>query len=281
MASLAPFDPKARGREARVRALLEDLVRAHIEGRPMIKMVLAVWYRKTPGSEDQFLLELINYEGFNGFDSRRLSLLWKSGSEGQPYANVKVTSVDYFLNLLAQHPEELAEYYDGDFEVLYFDKAELARDPSTARLLELFRIVTEPPGLMKGWYVTEAEYDKSSTLQALLSRRGGGKPELGLVKAWESENFEHCRGILHIEIAGRWLPFSSEGVRSYAYYADMQSGRRAYLIFEGGALYEVLRFEVKTAPEYALTLGLLEAAPDDRYPEVYLRAVRPPARTTA
>jgi len=280
MATLAPFDPKARGREARVRALLEDLVRAHIEGRPMARMALAVWYGKTPGSEDQFLLELIAYPGFDGFQEDRLSLLWKSGSEGQPYANVKVMSVDYFVDLLAGNPAATAKYHEGNFEVLYFDKDLLGKDRSTAKLFDLFRIVTEPPGLMKGWYVAEDEYNESGTVQALLSHRGM-KPELAIVKAWESEDFEYCRSILHIQIAGKWVPLSPEGIRAYAYYTDVQRGRRAYLVFEGGALYEVLRYEVKTAPEYAGMFGLLENAPDDRYPEVYLRAVRPPARTAA
>jgi len=283
MANLATFDRNARSREARIRALLDDLVQAHIEARPLTKMALAVWYQKSPSSETQFLLELIVADGFDfkGFHDDRLSLLWKSGSEGQPYANVKVTSVDYFLDLLAGHPAEAAQYHEGTLEVLYFNKDLLSKDPSYSTLLDLFHIVTDPGGLMKGWYVTEDEFEKSSTVQALLSRRGSARPELGIVKVWESPDLEHCRGILHVEIQGKWLPLSPQGVRAYTYYADAQSGRRAYFIFEGGALYEVLRFEVKTAPEYASRFGLLEQAPDDRYPEVYLRSVRPPARPAA
>ena len=101
------------------------------------------------------------------------------------------------------------------------------------------------------------------------------------MKVWESPDLQHCRGILHLEIEGKWLPLSPEAIRSYSYYFDVQSGRRAYFIFEGGALYEVMRFEVKTAPEYASNLGLLEKAPNDRYPEVYLRAVHPSAQPAA
>jgi len=280
MANLATFDLKARGREARVRALLDDLVQAHIEGRPMAKMALAVWYHKSPGNEEQFLLELIVVDGFDfkGFDNQRLSLLWKSGSEGQPYANVRVTSVGYFLDLLAGDPAEVARYHEANFEVLYFDKDLLVRGQPDSKLLDLFHIVTDPPGLMKGWYVTEDEHDKSSSPQTLLSRRGSAKPTLGMVKVWESPDLAHSRGILHVQVGGKWVPLSPEGIQAYTYYADAQNGRRVFLIFEGGALYEVLRFEVKTAPEYAGRLGLLENAPDDRYPEVYMRAVPPPAR---
>jgi hypothetical protein len=282
MATLTPFDPKAKGREARIRALLDDLVKAHIEFRQQARMALAVWYGKSLGSEDQFLLELIavDYE-FRGFHNDRLSLLWKSGSEGQPYANVKVTSLDYFLELMASHPAEVSQYHEGNFEVLYFNKDLLGGDPSYLKLLDVFHIVTDPRGLMKGWYVAGTEYDKSSSVQAILSRRGSAGPELGMVKVWESPDLENCRGILHVEIEGKWLPLSPEGIRSYTYYSDAQGGRRAYFVFEGGALYEILRFEVKTAPEYASSLGLLEKAPDDRYPEVYMRAVRPPARPEA
>src|SRR5580704_15803632 len=174
MATLAPFDPKARGRDARIRALLEDLVQAHKVGRPFVNMALAVWYRKSPGSEDQFLLELIMVDGFDfkGMQNDRLSLLWKSGSEGQPYANVSVMSVDYFLDLLAGHPAEVAQYHEGSFEVIYFDKGLLSGDPSYFKLFDLFHIVTDPRGLMKGWYVTEEEFGKVTNVQSLLSRRG-------------------------------------------------------------------------------------------------------------
>jgi len=245
-------------------------------------MALAVWYKKSPEGEEQFLLELIAVGGidFRGFHNDRLSLLWKSASDTPPYANISVTSVDYFLDLMTAHPAEVAEYHESNLEVLYFDKALLARDPSSARLLDLFHIVTEPPGLIKGWYVDEQEYDQSSTVQSLLSRHSA-RPELGLVKVWESADLEYCRGILHVEIAGKWLPLSPEGIRAYAYYADVQNGRRARLIFEGGSLYEILRFEVKTAPDYSATLGLLKQTTDDRYPEVYLRAVHAPARAAA
>lgn len=281
MANLATFDPQSRGREARVHALLEDLVSAHVEGRPQTKMALAVWYRKSPGSEDQYLLELIVVDSFpfKGFHKDRLSLLWKSGAEGQPYANVEVTSVDYFLELLAAHPAETARYHEGNFEVLYFNKDLLATNPSYWKIFDLFHIITEPPGLMKGWSVTEQEYDKASTAQTLLSRRGSARPELGIVKVLESPDLANCRGIMHVEIEGKWLPLSPEGIRSYTYYADAQGGRRTYFIFEGGALYQVLRFEVKTAPEHASRL--LGKTPDDRYPEVYLRAVHPPAQPAA
>ncbi|MGB8524980.1 MAG: hypothetical protein WCD43_18600 [Candidatus Acidiferrales bacterium] len=281
MANLATFDPQARGREARVRALLDDLVQAHIDSRPQAKMALAVWYQKSPGREHQFLLELIAVDSFpfKGFHEDNLSLLWKSGSEGQPYARVKVTSLDYFLALLADDAAKAAEFHVGNFEVIYFNKDLLTTDPSYSRIVDFFHIVTEPRGLMEGWFITQEEFAESSTVQAILARRGSAKPELGMVKVWESPDLGHCRAILNVEIEGKWLPLSPEGIRAYTYYTDAQRGRRAYFIFEGGALYEILRFEVKTAPEHASRL--LGKTPDDRYPEVYLRSVHPPAQPAA
>jgi hypothetical protein len=281
MATLAPFDPKAHGREARIRALLEDLVQAHIQGRPTARMAIAIWYQKKPGSETQFLLELVVMEEpFDHFYPDRLSLLWKTRGEGQPYASVDVTSVDHFLRLHEVNPDQVEKFVNGNFEVLYIDKNVLSAQ-QLAKIAQIFHIVTEPIGLMKGWYVAEEEFSKSSAVQTLLSPRLNSKPELGMVKVWESDDFGHCRGILHVEINGKWLPLSPEGLRAYTYYADSQSGRKGYLMFEGGSLYEVLKFEVKTLPDYAGKFGLLEKAPNDRYPEVYLRTVRPPARPAA
>src|SRR5205807_5177293 len=100
----------------------------------------------------------------------------------------------------------------------------------------------------------------------LLSLREHVRPDFGLVKTEESADFENCRGVLHVEISQKWLPLSPENIRAYTYYNDQQSGRSVYFIFEGGSLYRVLKFEVKTAPEHADKL--LEKTRDDRYPEV-------------
>jgi hypothetical protein len=64
----------------------------------------------------------------------------------------------------------------------------------------------------------------------------------------------------------------------YAWYGDWQSSRPGYFLLEGGSLYQILKFEVRTAPEYPTRFQLLEKLPDDRYPEVYLRAVLPTER---
>ena len=109
------------------------------------------------------------------------------------------------------------------------------------------------------------------------------RPMLGLVKTEESSNFENCRGILHVEVGQKWVPLTPGGIQTYTYYNDYQSGRPVYFLFEGGALYEVLKFEVKTAPDYASRFGFLEDTlkPNDRYPEVYLRAVHRSSQRTA
>jgi hypothetical protein len=273
MANLAQFGLGTRGREARVRALLEDLVQEHMGFRPEFRLALAVWFRKTPNADDQYLLELLTGPPIEGVAQDRLSLLWKSGGEGPPYANVHATSIEYFLKLSTAYPDQTAVYQDS-YEVLYFDKKLLV-----PQLLDMFQIVTEPPGLMKGWYVSAREYAESKSIQGLLSRHGHTRPEVGLVKTGESGDFKYCHGVLHVEFTQRWLPLSPEGIQAYTYYNDRLAGSSGYFLFEGGSLYEILKFEVKTAPEYAGTL--LGTTPDDRYPEVYLRTVQPPAQSAA
>ncbi len=273
MAELAQLDLRGKGREARLRALLEDLTEYHTGIYPNNRLAFAVWFGKSVDSQEQHVLELFSGVPKEGIAESRFSLLWKAGSEGPPFVNLRATSVEYFSTLLTNYPEQVAPYLDR-CEVLYFDKKLL-----TQEILNAFRVITEPPGLMKGWYITESEYAKAKSVQDLLSLHSHTRPEFGLVKTAESADFENCRGLMHVEITQKWMPFSPESIRSYAYYNDQQAGHRVYFLFEGGSLYQVLKFEVKVAPEYASLL--LGKTRDDRYPEVYLRAVQPPAQPAA
>ena len=271
MANLAQSDLGIKSETARIRALLEDLTDSYMGVRPEGRLALAVWWKRSLGIREQHLLFLFSGTPINGLISGPpVPLYWKAGSPGSPFVFIEATDVNWFLTLLQTDPQRVAQYQD-DCEVLYFDKKLL-----TSNILEKFRVVTEPPGLMKGWDITEDEYVRSKTIQNLLSLRSQSKPHFGLVKT-EEKDFEQCRGILHVEISQKWLPLSPEGIQSYTYYNDQQMGRPVYFLFEGGALYQVLRFEVKTAPDYADRFSLLGKTPNDRYPEVYLRAVRPPA----
>ncbi len=183
MANLAQFDLGTRGREARVRALLEDLIEAHIGGRPQFPLGLAVWIGKSPSAEDQNLLELVAGPPIQGIERDRIPLLWKTGIAGPPYVTINTMSIDHFLKLSTSDPTQTAPYRDN-CEVLYFDK-KLVRP----LLLEMFRMVTEPSGLLKGWYVPAQEYAESKrNVRTLLSRHSHARPEVGLVKTGESEN---------------------------------------------------------------------------------------------
>jgi hypothetical protein len=269
MADLAQFDIGARGQEARIEALLEDLTEIYKGGRPESRLALAVWWKKSLGIQEQHVLLL-----FSGTPMREIShgpdvpLYWKTGSSGPPFVLVEATDVDWFSTLSKVDPQRIARYQD-DFKVLYFEKRLLTPD-----ILERFRIVTEPPGLMKGWHITEDEYARSKTVQALLVLHSQARPNFGLVKTGESPDFENCRGILQVEVSQKWMPLSPEGIQTYTYYNEHQRGQSVYFLFEGGSLYKVFQFEVKTAPDYADRFRLLGKTPNDRYPEVYLRAVR-------
>jgi hypothetical protein len=273
MADLAQLDLRTRGGEARLRALLEDLTEYHTGIYPQNRLALAVWFRKSLENQEQHLLELFSGLPGERIAQSRFSLLWKTGSEGPPFVDLSASSVDSFSHLVDVSPEQ-ANPYRENHEVLYFDKNLL-----NSQILEWFQVITEPPGLIKGWYIAEDEYARAKSVQSLMSMHGHTRPEVGLVKTEESADFENCRGLLHVEVSQKWLPLSPEGIRSYAFYRDQQTGSSGFFLFEGGSLYHVLKFEVKTAPEYASRL--MGKTRDDRYPEVYLRAVHPPARTAA
>jgi hypothetical protein len=68
-------------------------------------------------------------------------------------------------------------------------------------------------------------------------------------------------------------------MQSSGFYSDWLNGQPCYLLAEGGALYLIDKFEVIYNPDYASLV--LEKRPDDRYLEVYLRAVHPPEQPAA
>ncbi len=194
-------------------------------------------------------------------------LVWKTNLEGGPFVRIHWTSVEHFAQLL-KDPVSVRKYVENS-DVLTFGKASLPEE-----ILRVFGVVTEPSGLIKGWYLSADQYDRSQTVRSMLVARSRVRPEVGLVKTEESPDFENCRGIIHLEFSQRWLPVSLGGLTAYTFYNDFQDGRPGYFLFQGGSIYRLIKFEVKTAPEYSARL--LEKLRDDRYTEVYLRAVHPP-----
>lgn len=278
MAHLAELDLATKGGEAKLRALLEDLVEAYKDANPGCRLALAVWYGKISGQEEQKLLLLYAAPARERFEgSERQPLFWKTGSQGPPFAKVDAFSLDYFLKRLRLESPDLRPYFEN-LEVLYFEKGLLDE-----QILQRFNVIAEPSGLIKGWYIDAGDYAKYTTIRGLLGRYANSQPELGLVKTEESPDFEHCRGVLHVEIGNEtgkwWLPQSPDALSATAPYSDHLSGRPGYFLFQGGALYRILRFEVKTAPEYAAKV--LQKRRDDRYAEVYLRAVHPSEQPAA
>jgi len=266
---------RARGGEARLKALLEDLVQYYVGVYPQNPLALAVWFEKAPDRPDQNLLALFAGTLRNEITvTPRQSLSWKTGIEGPPYLEVHASSVEFFVQELRYQPDRVSRYRDRA-EVLYFDKKHLTDEVS-----QFFNIVTAPPGLVRCWYVDPDTYDRYVRRELTLRSQMAGHPSLGIVKTEQSPDFVNVKAIPHLEFNQRWLPLSLAAVRNYAWYSDWQShpDRPGYLIVEGGSLYQILRFEVKTAPDYATRFQLLEKLPDDRYPEVYLRAVLPAER---
>jgi len=267
MSDVAQLNLAEKWKEVKLRALLEDMVEYHKGVYPNGPLALAIWFKKSVQGGEHCLLEL-----FKGIlidrivGPTRVSLSWRIDPNEPPFVLIDATSVEFFEQQLASKSPILANYFDR-YEALYFDKNLLPDN-----VLAAFNILTEPAGLIKGWYVTADEYAQTRDLRGLLASHGNSKPPIGLVKMEESQDFENCRGVLNAEIGQKWLPISPSGIVNHTFYNDTLSGRAGYFLFQGGSFYQILKFEIKTAPEYSARL--LERSRDDRYPELYLRAVR-------
>jgi len=268
MANLGSLDLRSLGGEARLRALLEDLVHYYIGLYPQSPLALAVWFDKSVERPDQNLLVLFGGSQGRGIQvTARESLRWKTGVEGPPFLEVHSSSVGQFTEILRDDTESLARYLNRS-EVLYFDAHLL-----TEEIKLFFNVITAPSGLVRGWYVPRDSYERSLKKEYSLRSLEATRPEFGIVKTEESPDFAYAKGLLHLEVNQRWLPMSPAALRIYSWYSDWQSQQPGFFLLEGGALYEILKFEVRTAPQYPDRFQLLDRLPDDRYPEVYLRAV--------
>jgi hypothetical protein len=274
MGNLSSLDLKTWGGEARLRALLEDLAEhykgVYMQMLPQRPLALVVWFEKLIDRPEQNLLALFSGKLRDEITiTPRQSLRWKTGVEGPPYVEVHASSVEHFGEVLRNQPAHLSRYRDRA-EVLYFDKKLL-----TDEIVQFFNLVTAPSGLIRAWYIEPEVYDRSARGELNLRSRMQGRPEIGIVKTEESADFSHAKGLPQIEVNQRWVPLSPGALGSYTWYNDWQARRPGYLLVEGGSLYQIVKFEVKTAPEYPTRFQLLAKLPDDRYPEIYLRAVLP------
>jgi hypothetical protein len=273
MAGLTQIDWQSVASEANVRALLEDFI-SHYTASPVNQLALAVWFERSPQGSEHKLLMLFTGPEMNKIEPVRQPLLWKAGVEGPPFIEIHWTSVAFFTQQLRAEPN-FVQHSFPDPKVIYFQRHLLSRD-----IVDAFGIAPQaPPHLIKVWCLSQDEYVKGQSVQSLLAARGGIRQEVGIIKTWESPDFKTCKAIVHVEVGQRWLPSSPEGVNVYGFYSDWKRGRPGYFLAEGGALYYVEKFEVIYAPDYERLV--LERRPDDRYLEVYLRAVHPPEQPAA
>lgn len=272
MANVAQLNLTERGAEARLRALIEDLAESFKGPSPESKLALSVWFNKEVQNSVHEVLVLWSGVPISHFgEPFRVSLRWRTGEDGPPFVRVNWTSVDYFSKLLTAGQ---IEPFRRASEVLAFNKSLL-----NEAVMRAFNIVTEPSGLIKGWYVDFDQYERLKSANNLLSSYSHLKPQIGLVKTYDPPDAENCRGLLHVEVSHRWLPLSLSGLRIRTFFNDLQQGRPGVFLFQGGAIYRPLKFEEKNEPEYSKLV--LESLPDDRYPEVYLRSVHPSEQPAA
>ncbi len=245
-------------------------------------MALAVWYGKSPSKPEHDVLALFAHHPGDGITpyEQKFPLRWLSGSTDPPFVNIWTTSVRYFQTMIRSEPAA-AEKYRLDSEILYFDKKLLSEE-----ILQFFDVITEASGLVKGWYLAPVKWQLVIAGSRSLESWYKAKHEIGIVKVWEADDFQHCRALVHVEVNQKWLPLSQGALTTYTFYHDLQAQQPGKFLFEGGSLYDLLKIEVRTDHEYSSkvreTLGDSSfALPDDRYVEVYLRAEHPPKQPAA
>lgn len=271
MAGLTQIDWQSVANEANVQALLEDFVSQYTRS-PVTQLALAVWFGRSAQASEHKLLMLFTGSETNNIELVHHSLLWQAGVEGPPFVAVHWTSVAFFALQLRSNPNDVHLYF-CDPKVIYFQRHLLSPDIANA-----FGIITKPPGLIEVWCVSQTQY-KGQTVQSLLGSRGSFRREVGIVKTWEAPDFETCKAIVHVEVGQRWLPSSPEGISVNGFYTDVINEQSGFLLEETGVLYQIVKFEVIYDPDYGRRV--IERRPDDRYVEVYLRAVHPPEKTAA
>src|SRR5437667_7556653 len=100
MSNLASLDLSAKGGEARVRALLEDLVE---EYRRPGRLGLVVWYGKSngPAQHYQLLMLVKDLPPSPRSIRHRQPLYWKAGSLVAPFVDIDLYNLDDFARQLA------------------------------------------------------------------------------------------------------------------------------------------------------------------------------------
>ena len=266
MAGLTQIDWQSVANEANVRALLEDFI-SQYTASPVNQLALAVWFERSPQASEHKLLMLFTGPEMSKIEPVRHSLLWKAGVEGPPFIVVDWTSVAFFAQQLRSKSNDIQRFF-SDPKVIYSQRHLLSRD-----IVDAFGIAPQaPPHLIKVWCLSQDQY-KGQTVQSLRTSHSH-RPDAGIVTTWESPDFETRKAIVHVEVGQQWLPSSPEGVTNYGFYSDWERGWPGYFLVERGPLYQIVQFEVIYAPDYASRV--IERRPDDRYVEVYLRAVHPP-----
>ena len=210
MSDLASLDFRRLGGEARLRALLEDLVQYYVGVYPHNPLALVVWFEKSPDRPEQNLLALFAGKLRDTIKiTPRESLRWKTGVEEPPYVEVHSTSVEYFTHEIVNQPDRVARYR-VQAEILYFSNRIL-----TDEIRKFFTIITAPSGLIRGWYIDRDQFDRYSKGELSLSSSMQHRAELAIVKTEESPDFLYAKGLPHIEINQRWLPISPD-ITNYA-----------------------------------------------------------------
>jgi len=249
-----------------VRAELEKLVWAH-RYLPDRAVLLAIWYRKSDQREIH-LMEAYDSKEAPQIPVIPVHLLHENNSSNWPFAeplhHILLFSGRSQLEWMIANNDPLVGELQKDREVIFIQPDELS--PS---ILQTLMIRTQPDGLVKGWYIPAPNLE--SMIQTGQRRTPDARPTVGVLQVSTLTDLDRKAGITHVEVDGRWLPSTKNGVNSYTWYTDSVQGQPGAILFEGGDLFQIKGFEIRTSMDYSRKV--LSPNSGDEYIEAHLSRI--------
>lgn len=255
-----------------IRTKLENLIESHLRIEDEI-LSLAIWFNKDD-TERVHLMENIvlpqyeeNHEPYEPLEFEHASYA-KGWEIDIPLHHILIYSYppEKVLEYMIRKEDPWIREFLNNFSVLYFNSSLLSSE-----ILETFNIITEPKNFIKGWYLEKRSLDQLRRSKNEIYRWQSSKHEIGILQTSESIDFNRKVGIMHVEINGKWLPSTKNGVQSYTWYKNSVERIPGFFLFEGGKIYKIEGFEVKRLPE--VSKKVIQQNKYDEYVEVHLSAL--------
>lgn len=251
----------------KIRIGLENLINSHLRIEDE-ELAIAIWFKKED-KKKVYLMEGVFLPGSHENKPQLPPLEIEHGSSAlgwgisQTVHHVIIYSPKITLEYMIKKNDPLIKQLCADSEILYFNQEFLS-----PLILETFGIVVEPSNFIKGWYLEQKNLAEIIDNRNKIDHWFSSRPEIGIMQTSESTDFRRKVGIMHVEINGKWLPSTNEGVKSYSWYSDWVEGKPGYFLLRGGKIFKIEGFEIKRLPE--VSKKVVESNAFDYYVEVYL-----------